>query len=87
MVLVHGIGALGCLLFETPVSNFLVLLDYFRCEPRWYMTELPVTMSSRTEGHIAEVTAPILVCGDPVTRWHPRNGAGNSSRLPRPANS
>jgi pimeloyl-ACP methyl ester carboxylesterase len=52
---------LDCLFFETPVSNFLVLADYFRCGPRWYLAELPVMMSYPTEQLIAEVTAQILI--------------------------
>lgn len=53
--------SLDCLLFETPASNSVVITDYFRCGPRWYLTELPVMMSYPTEERIAEVTAPILV--------------------------
>jgi pimeloyl-ACP methyl ester carboxylesterase len=65
---------LDCLLFETPSSNFLVLADYFRCGPRWYLTELPVMMAYHTEDHIAEVNAPILILRgsrDPVAsrKW------------------
>lgn len=77
--------SLDCLFFETPVSNFLVLADYFRCGPRWYLTELPEMMSYRTEHHISEVTAPILILRgsrDPVAsrEWcrqlEQRAGAG-----------
>jgi pimeloyl-ACP methyl ester carboxylesterase len=52
---------LDCLFFETAASNFLVLTDYFRCGPRWYLTELPVMMSYRTEESIAEVATPVLI--------------------------
>jgi pimeloyl-ACP methyl ester carboxylesterase len=53
--------AVDCLLFESPASNLLVLADYFRCGPRWYLTELPVMMSYPTEERIADVDAPVLV--------------------------
>jgi pimeloyl-ACP methyl ester carboxylesterase len=53
--------AADCLLFESPGSNLLVLADYFRCGPRWYLAELPVMMSYPTEEGIAEVDAPVLV--------------------------
>jgi len=53
--------ALACLLFESPGSNLLVLADYFRCGPRWYLTELPVMMAYPMEEGIADVDAPVLV--------------------------
>jgi pimeloyl-ACP methyl ester carboxylesterase len=53
--------AVDCLFFESPSSNLLVLADYFRCGPRWYLTELPVMMAYPTEQRIAEVDAPVLV--------------------------
>ncbi|MDF9750444.1 alpha/beta hydrolase [Arthrobacter sp. ES3-54] len=52
---------LDCLFFETPAANVLVVTDYIRCGPRWYLAELPVMMSYRTEERIAEVNAPILI--------------------------
>ncbi|WP_288025011.1 alpha/beta fold hydrolase [Arthrobacter sp.] len=61
--------ALDCALFESPSANWLVLADYFRCGPRWYLTELPVMMAYPIEDRIRGVGAPVLVvrgARDPV---------------------
>ena len=52
---------LDCLFFETPSSNYLVVTDYFRCGPRWYLAELPAMMSYPMEERIAEAGVPILI--------------------------
>ena len=49
------------LLRESPSSNWIVISDYFRCGPRWYLTELPVMMSYRTEERLAGVGVPVLI--------------------------
>ena len=57
------------LFFESPSSNALVLTDYFRCGPSWYLKTLRVMMNYRTEERITGVTAPVLVlrgANDPV---------------------
>ncbi|MEZ2391547.1 alpha/beta fold hydrolase [bacterium RCC_150] len=53
--------AVDCLFFESPTSNALVLGDYLKCGPRWYLKELPVMMSYRLEEHISDVSVPVLV--------------------------
>ena len=55
--------------FESPSSNALVLTDYFRCGPSWYLKNLRVMMDYPTEERIASVAAPVLVlrgANDPV---------------------
>ncbi|MET4094106.1 alpha/beta hydrolase [Arthrobacter sp. UYCu712] len=57
------------LLFESPSSNALVLTDYLRCGPSWYLKTLRVMMGYPTEERIAGVSAPVLVlrgANDPV---------------------
>lgn len=51
---------LDCLLEPLSV-NAIVLTDYLRCGPRWYLKELPEMMSYPTEDRIAGVQAPVLV--------------------------
>ena len=54
---------------ETPSSNALVLTDYFRCGPTWYLKTLRVMMGYPTEQKITGVSAPVLVlrgASDPV---------------------
>ncbi|MFB0838524.1 alpha/beta hydrolase [Arthrobacter sp. FW306-05-C] len=52
---------LDALLRESASSNWLVVSDYFRCGPRWYLTELPVMMSYPTELRLAGINVPVLV--------------------------
>jgi pimeloyl-ACP methyl ester carboxylesterase len=49
------------LLRESPSSNWLVITDYLRCGPRWYLTELPVMMKYPTEKRLAGIRVPVLV--------------------------
>lgn len=63
--------ALCCdsLFFESPSSNAVVLSDYLRCGPTWYIKTLRVMMDYPTEDRITGVTAPVLVvrgANDPV---------------------
>jgi pimeloyl-ACP methyl ester carboxylesterase len=46
---------------ETPSANAIVLTDYLRCGPRWYLTELPEMMAYPTEERITDVRVPVLV--------------------------
>jgi pimeloyl-ACP methyl ester carboxylesterase len=82
-----------CAFFESPSSNLIVLTDYIRCGPRWYLTELPIMMSYPLEERIGDVGVPVLV---PRTRWHRATGArflrralrqGNFVRSPAAATS
>lgn len=50
-----------CLFHESVSCNAVVLGDYVRCGPRWYLKELPVMMGYRLEDHITEVSVPVLV--------------------------
>jgi pimeloyl-ACP methyl ester carboxylesterase len=63
--------ALGrdCLFFESPSSNAVVLTDYLRCGPSWYLKNLRVMMNYPTEQRVTAVQAPVLVirgAQDPV---------------------
>ncbi|ABM09117.1 alpha/beta fold hydrolase [Paenarthrobacter aurescens] len=49
------------ILRESPTSNLIVMSDYLRCGPRWYLTELPVMMKYPTEKRLAGVQVPVLV--------------------------
>ncbi|MFF1831620.1 alpha/beta fold hydrolase [Paenarthrobacter sp. NPDC058040] len=49
------------LLRESPSSNWIVVSDYLRCGPRWYLTELPVMMGYPTEKRLANVDVPVLI--------------------------
>lgn len=49
------------ILRESPTSNAIVMSDYFRCGPRWYLTELPVMMKYPTEKRLAGIQVPLLV--------------------------
>lgn len=69
---------------EPPAANAMVLGDYVRCGPRWYLTELRVMMSYPTEERIESVDAPVLVlrgARDPVagSNW----SAALAARAPR----
>lgn len=50
-----------CLFFESPSSNALVLTDYLRCGPVWYVKNLRLMLDYRIEDRIGGVTAPVLV--------------------------
>jgi len=52
---------LDALLRENASSNWLVVSDYFRCGPRWYLTMLPVMMAYPTESRLAGINVPVLV--------------------------
>ncbi|WP_347108803.1 alpha/beta hydrolase [Paenarthrobacter sp. S56] len=49
------------LLRESPSSNWIVITDYLRCGPRWYLTELQVMMAYPTEKRLSLVQGPVLV--------------------------
>ncbi|NWL31916.1 alpha/beta fold hydrolase [Paenarthrobacter nitroguajacolicus] len=53
--------SLDGVLRESPTSNLIVISDYIRCGPRWYLTELPVMMSYPTEKRLAGVHVPVLI--------------------------
>ena len=78
--------ALGrdCLFHESFSSNALVLTDYLRCGPGWYLKTLRVMMDYPIEKRIAGVTVPVLVlrgASDPVASadWC-RRLAGRAAR-------
>jgi len=63
--------ALGrdCLFHESPSSNAVVVTDYLRCGPRWYLKTLRTMMEYPLEQRITGVSAPVLVvrgADDPV---------------------
>ncbi|WP_315093859.1 alpha/beta fold hydrolase [uncultured Cellulomonas sp.] len=59
------------MLREPPSANALVLADYLRCGPRWYLTELPAMFRYPTLESVGRVRCPVLVVrgvDDPVAR-------------------
>jgi pimeloyl-ACP methyl ester carboxylesterase len=64
-----------------PVGGTLIVLgDYLRCGPRWYLTTLRPMLAYRTDLRLRQVTAPTLVIrgeNDPVCRheWAARLAA------------
>lgn len=49
------------MLRETPASNLVVLADYARCGPLWYLRQLPAMLRYPTLERFAEVRVPCLV--------------------------
>jgi pimeloyl-ACP methyl ester carboxylesterase len=70
---------------KEPVAGTLIVLgDYLRCGPRWYLTTLRPMLAYRTDLRLREVCAPTLVIrgqDDPVSRhgW----GAHLAAQAPR----
>ncbi|MCQ1999550.1 alpha/beta fold hydrolase [Arthrobacter zhaoxinii] len=70
---------------EPPAVNYMLVTDYLRAGPRWYLSTLPVMIRHRLEERIAGVKPPVLLVRggkDPVVRadWlarlaHARPGA------------
>lgn len=57
--------------FEPPMANALVISDYFRCGPRWYLKTLPSMMRYPTLDRVRDVGCPVLVIrgeNDPMAR-------------------
>lgn len=48
-------------LIEPPSANRVVLTEYIRCGPRWYLTELPSMLDYPMLERLAMVSAPTLV--------------------------
>ncbi|GEK23445.1 alpha/beta fold hydrolase [Cellulomonas xylanilytica] len=68
------------MLREPPSANVLVLADYLRCGPRWYLTELPAMLRYPTLDAVRRAPCPVLVvrgADDPVARarWAARVAA------------
>ena len=56
---------------EPPSGNALTFMDYLRCGPRWYLTELAPLLEYRTDDRLRDVVAPTLVVrggDDPIAR-------------------
>lgn len=56
---------------ETPGTNAIVLADYSRSGPRWYLTEVPAMLRYPLENRVPDIAAPVLVirgARDPVSR-------------------
>ncbi|WP_348787674.1 alpha/beta hydrolase [Leifsonia sp. NPDC080035] len=56
---------------ERPRSNRLVIGDYLRCGPRWYLAVLPSMLAYRLESELSAIAAPILLvrgARDPIAR-------------------
>jgi len=49
------------MLRETPASNLVVLADYARCGPRWYLRQLPAMLEYPIAQRFAEVRVPRVV--------------------------
>ncbi|RWZ59187.1 alpha/beta hydrolase [Labedella populi] len=59
---------------ERPLANAIVIRDYLRCGPRWYLKTLPAMLAYPTIERAAEVAAPTIVVRgsrDPIagTEW------------------
>lgn len=56
---------------ERPRSNRIVIGDYLRCGPRWYLAVLPSMLAHRLESELARIDVPVqLIRGerDPIAR-------------------
>ncbi|GAB3618045.1 alpha/beta hydrolase [Okibacterium endophyticum] len=65
----QGIALVRDSLREPPSVVFTTVTDYFRCGPRWYLTELPVMLEYPIEDEIARLGSPVLVLrgeNDPI---------------------
>lgn len=59
------------ILRESPHSNALVLTDYARCGPRWYLKVLPSMLAYRIEDDLPELGMPVTIVRgdrDPIAR-------------------
>lgn len=81
-------GRLGLdMLRETPSANAVVISEYIRCGPRWYLRQLPAMMDYPILERLAQVRVPRLVMRggwDPVAPrgWVQRlAGASPGTRL------
>ncbi|MGO4691735.1 alpha/beta fold hydrolase [Glaciibacter sp. 2TAF33] len=48
-------------LAEPLIANWMVLTDYLRCGPRWYLTELPVMLGYPMVERLGRVSASVLL--------------------------
>ncbi|MDQ1608764.1 MAG: hypothetical protein QOE16_1496 [Microbacteriaceae bacterium] len=46
---------------ETPRANWLVLNDYVRCGPRWYLSVVPSMLAYRLEDDLPAIDVPVVV--------------------------
>ncbi|WP_460773490.1 alpha/beta fold hydrolase [Microbacterium sp. GXF7504] len=46
---------------EPPATNAILLTDYLRCGPRWYLAQLRHMLRYRTEDAVAALTVPLLL--------------------------
>jgi len=46
---------------EPPSANALVLTEYLRAGPRWYLRQLPHMLAYRIEDRVAELRRPLLI--------------------------
>ncbi|MFE4950224.1 alpha/beta fold hydrolase [Leifsonia sp. NPDC056665] len=56
---------------ESPHSNALVLTDYVRCGPRWYLKVLPSMLAYRIEDDLPKLGMPVTIVRgdrDPIAR-------------------
>lgn len=56
---------------ESPHSNALVLTDYLRCGPRWYLKVLPSMLAYRIEDDLPALGMPVTIVRgerDPIAR-------------------
>ncbi|MGP3534350.1 alpha/beta fold hydrolase [Microbacterium sp. RD1] len=80
--------ALGLdMLRETPGANLLVLADYIRCGPPWYLAQLRHMLAYPTQERVRALAAPVLVLRggrDPIagSQWARRvTDAADSATL------
>jgi pimeloyl-ACP methyl ester carboxylesterase len=56
---------------ESPRGNAVVIGDYLKAGPRWYLANLPAMLEYRTEEEVADLSVPVLVvrgARDPIAR-------------------
>jgi pimeloyl-ACP methyl ester carboxylesterase len=73
----QGLRLARDMLVEPPSANWLVLSDYVRCGPRWYLTELPVMLGYPMVERLSRVSASVLTIRGAVDPVAPADWAGH----------
>ena len=68
-------------------ANAIVFVDYARCGPAWFSTQLRWMIAYPIEERIRTISAPLLVLRAGATRSPARNGAGSCGRPHRTGRS
>jgi pimeloyl-ACP methyl ester carboxylesterase len=68
-------------LAEPLIANWMVLSDYLRCGPRWYLTELPAMLGYPMVERLAQLSASVLVIRGAVDPVAPAGWADRIERV------